>query len=243
MFCIGTHYLPFTFQGLESAPEVVKKCYDSLVKNLSKKEIIVITSENINQYVEFPDYIIDKWEKGIITNTHMTDLLRLELLIKYGGMWVDATVLCACPEEEIPHYFFDSDLFMFQCLKPGRNGHSTYISSWLMSAKSNNKVLMATRHLCYAYWRKNMKMMDYFLLHDFLSIVLEYYPDEWNRIIPFDNATPHLLLLRLFDAYDETMWLAIKEQTPFHKLSYKFDSDKFKLSGTYYDRVINKGCI
>ena len=54
--------------------------------------------------------VMEKWEKGIITHTHMTDLLRLELLIKYGGMWIDATVLCTAKEEEIPCYFFDSDL-------------------------------------------------------------------------------------------------------------------------------------
>ena len=228
------------FQGMASAPEVVKRCHSSLLENLPEREVIVITSENINQYAELPDHIIDKWKKGIISNTHMTDLLRLELLIKYGGMWLDATVLCTCQEKEIPHYFFDSDLFLFQCLKPGRDGHSTYISSWLMSAKTNNKILMATRHLCYKYWEENSKMMDYFLLHDFLSIVLEYYSDDWNKIIPFDNATPHLLLLRLFDPYDEKTWLAIREQTPFHKLSYKFDSDKFKLPETYYSKIIKK---
>lgn len=228
------------FQGLEVAPEVVKMCYKSLKKNLRHKEIVVITSENYSEYVDFPDYIIEKWKKNIITNTHMTDLLRLELLIKYGGMWVDATVLCSCSEEEIPSFFFDSDLFLFQCLKPGRDGNSTYISSWLMSAKTNNKILMATRHLCYEYWKKNTKMVDYFLLHDFLSIVLDFYPEEWGKIVPFDNATPHLLQLRLFDPYDERMWLAIKKQTPFHKLSYKFDNEQFKRKETYYDNIIRQ---
>lgn len=82
--------------------------------------------------------------------------------------------------------------------------------------------------------------MDYFLLHDFLTIVLEYYPDEWKKIVPYDNATPHLLLLRLFDTYDEMMWSAIKQQTPFHKLSYKFDSEQFKMTGTYYENVVLK---
>lgn len=143
------------FQGIEAAPEIVKKCYKSLEKNLPNKEIVVITSENFSEYVDFPDYIIEKWKKNIITNTHMTDSLRLELLIKYGGMWVDATVLCSCPEEEIPHYFFDSDLF--QCLKLGRDGHRTYVSSWLISAKTNNRILMATKYLCYEYWKKIRK--------------------------------------------------------------------------------------
>lgn len=222
------------FQGIENAPELVKGCYESIKKNLSNREIILITFENMNEYVQFPDFIIEKWKSGIITHTHLTDLLRLEVLIKYGGLWLDATVLCTSSEEDIPEYFFDSELFFFQSLKPGRDGKATYFSSWLINAKSNNKVLMATRELCYAYWKRNNKMDDYFLLHDFLSIVLDKYEDDWKKIIPRDNATPHILLLRLFDIFDEKMWDCIRVQTPFHKLSYKIKDSQVKKSGTFY---------
>lgn len=226
------------FQGIDNAPDLVKKCYQSVIDNNSDKEIVLITSDNISEYVEFPDFINAKWKKGQITHTHMTDLLRLELLIKYGGMWLDATVYCST--SNIPHYFFESDLFFFQCLKPGRDGHANYISSWLMTAKSNNRILMATRELCYDYWRQNDSLCDYFLLHDFLSIVLDQFEDEWKRIIPRDNATPHELLLRLFDEYDEKMWTAIKEQTPFHKLTYKFSEGQTEKDNTYYKKIFHE---
>ena len=81
------------FQGMENAPELVQKCYQSVNEHLIDREIHLITAENLSQYVRFPDYILEKWKKGIITNTHMTDLLRLELLIQYGGMWLDATAV------------------------------------------------------------------------------------------------------------------------------------------------------
>ena len=97
---------------------------------------------------------------------------------------------------------------------------------------------MATRELCYEYWKKNYSMDDYFLLHDFLSIVLDKYVDEWKAVVPRDNAAPHILLLRLFDQYDEGMWTAIKMQTPFHKLSYKFENSKEVLRETYYKKVV-----
>lgn len=218
-------------QGIENAPDVVKQCYQSVVKNNPNKEIILLTADNINEYVQFPEYIIVKWKRGIITNTHITDLLRLELLIQYGGMWLDATVLCT---GSAPDYYFNSELFFYQTLKPGRDGHCNYISSWLMEAKTNNKILMATRELCYEYWKENDSMWDYFLLHDFMSIVLEYYPNEWKMVIPKDNATPHILLLRLFDKYDEKIYRAIIEQSPFHKLSYKFTKEQMALEGTNY---------
>lgn len=223
------------FQGLDKAPDIVKKCYESVKKNNPDKEVVVITSENVYNYVKFPEYIEQKWTSGIITHTHMTDLLRLELLIRYGGTWIDATVFCS--SSEIPTYLFDSDLFFYQLLKPGRDGNATYFSSWFMSAKTNNKILMATQVLCYEYWKGNNTMWDYFLLHDFLSIVLEYYPDDWKKIIPRDNAAPHMLLLRLFDEYDKETWEAIKEQTPFHKLTYKFDESQTEIQGSFFNKI------
>lgn len=223
------------FQGMDNAPYIVKKCYNSVQENFPDKEIVVITSDNFTDYVDFPDYILDKWRAGMITHTHMTDLLRLELLIKYGGMWLDATVFCS--DSKVPEYFFDSDLFFFQTLKPGRDGHASYISSWLMSAKTNNRVLMATRSLLYAYWKKNKKMTDYFLLHDFFAIVLDHYPKDWRNVIPRDNAAPHVLLLRLFDEYDEGLWNAVREQTQFHKLTYKFTEADVARDDTFYSFI------
>lgn len=225
-------------QGMENAPELVQKCYESLKANLTGKEITVITAENMGQYVDFPDYVLDKWKKGIITNTHLTDLLRLELLIRHGGMWLDSTVLCTRPIEQIPGYYFDSDLFFYQFLKPGRDGHSHLCSSWLMSAKTNNKLLMAVRHLCYCYWKKENKMLDYFLLHDFLSICMEHYKDIQNAIVPCSNEAPHILLLRLFEPFDQKIYDAVLEQTPFHKLTYKFSPEQAQLPHTYYRHII-----
>lgn len=219
------------FQGMENAPELVRKCYKSVVENNPNSEVIVITTENMFEYVKFPDYVVEKWKKGEITHTHMTDLMRLELLITYGGLWLDATVFCT---GKAPDYFFNSNLFFYQCLKPGRDGHGNFISSWLINAKTNNKVLMATRDLCYEYWKTNDSMWDYFLFHDLLCIALERYEDEWKKIIPRDNATPHLLLLRLFDQYNEQMWNAIKSQTQFHKLTYKFDQREIDKKDTFY---------
>ena len=115
-------------QGLENAPVLVKKCYQSLEENLTDKEIIVLTEENYREYVRFPEYIQKKIDSGIITRTHMSDLLRLELLIQYGGTWIDATVFCS--GGRIPTYMFDSDLFFFQVLKPGRDGEASVMSSF-----------------------------------------------------------------------------------------------------------------
>lgn len=226
------------FQGMENAPKLVQKCYKSIKENLSDREIVLITLENMYEYIQFPEYIQDKIDRGIIKGAHLSDLLRLELLIQYGGTWIDATVFCS--GKNIPNYMLDSELFLFQCLKPGRDGHSTVISNWFITAYSSNKILAAVQYLLYAYWKENDELVDYFIFHDFFQMVIERYPDEWNKVVPFSNSTPHILLLKLFERYNYFMWNEITAQTPFHKLSYKFEVSKTLEAGTYYDHIMKE---
>lgn len=227
----------FWWQGMENAPAIVRKCYQSVVDNLSGWEITIITEQNYKDYVSFPNHILERFKKGHITLTHFSDLLRLELLIEHGGLWLDATVLCT--SGDIPKSILNSDLFVYQALKPGADGRAIVMSSWCMYAKTNNKILMATRMLLYKYWEKNVKMDDYFLLHQFFTIVCNKYSEEAKQIPPFCNSTPHILLLHLFDEFDEQFWEELKRMTCFHKLSYKLDNEKLKIKGTFYDQIVN----
>lgn len=225
------------FQGMEQAPEIVKKCYASMTSNIKDREFVIITEENYKNYVTFPSFIQKKYEGGIITKTHFSDLLRLELLIRYGGTWADSTLYCS--SSDIPSYFFDSDLFLFQCLKPGLDGHCTSISSWFITAKSNSPILRLTRDLLYNYWEHNDKMINYFLIHDFFQLAIETFPEEWAEVVPFSNSIPHILLLRLFEPYNPTIWNAVKEMTPFHKLTYKFDAEYVNKENTYFKHLFD----
>lgn len=226
------------FQGMDSAPLVVKKCYKSICKYLKDFEIIVLTSESIGEYVILPEHILEKWKTGIITNTHFSDLLRLAVLNEYGGTWLDATVLCT--GGNIPSYMLESDLFFYQVLKPGRDGSTLNISSWLLTASSNSKILNSVQHLLYEYWRNNNSMVDYFLIHIFMELACNYYKNEYNEVIKFCNSMPHVLLLEMFEQYNEEKFKAIKAITPFHKLAYKREQRDIERLGTYFDVIINQ---
>ena len=168
----------------------------------------------------------------------MSDLLRLELLQRYGGTWIDATVFCT--SKMIPTYMLDSDLFLFQCLKPGRDGQPSTISNWFMTAKPNQKFIFMMRELLYDYWKNNDEVVDYFIFHDFFQMLIDRYPAEWNKVVPFSNSVPHILLLRLFDEYNDEIWNAVVQMTPFHKLTYKFDNSETLKTNTYYQRIMEK---
>lgn len=224
-------------QGIEQAPDIVKYCYHSVQKNLGNRELILLTDDNYKDFVNFPVHIQEKIDSGIITKTHMSDLLRLELLTEQGGTWIDATVYLS--SSEIPDYMFDSELFIFQKLKPGLDGHSKSISSWFISSCTNHPILVLTKELLYEYWKNNNSMVDYFLMHDFMELAIETYPREWKKVVPFSSSTPHILLLRLFEKFDELIWDSLISQTPIHKLTYKFDKDQ-DLENCFYNHLINE---
>jgi len=225
------------FQGIENAPILVKECYKSIHKHLSNREVILLTDENIKEYVDLPKHILEKRNNGIISNTHFSDILRVEILINYGGTWIDSTVLCT--GGNIPEYLFNSELFLYQILKPGRDGHTITTSSWFMSSTTNNKILLITRDLLFEYWKKNNHLIDYFLLHFFIEIVLNAYPEEREKIIKFCNSIPHILLLDLFETFDENKYAYMNQMTSFHKLNYKRPEQELSKKGTYYDVIIN----
>jgi hypothetical protein len=224
------------FQGLENAPEIVKVCYASVQKNLPDKEIVLLTDENISDFVEFPEFILEKRKRGLISNAHFSDLLRLELLITHGGTWIDSTVLLT--SDKLPSAFFESDLFFFQKLKPGKDGHALRMSSWFINAKKGNATLKRVQECLYKYWAKNDKLIDYFLIHVFMDTILDEHLGVANNIPPFDSGAPHSLLLRINDTYDKKMFENIKEASSVHKLSYK-DIDK-NTKDTYYNAIKTK---
>lgn len=222
-------------QGIENAPEIVRKCVDSIKENFKNRNIVFLTEENYKDYITFPAYIQKKIDSGVISKTHFSDLLRLELLLTYGGIWIDATVFMT--GSNISKMITDADLFMFQELKPGRDGHCMPMSSWFIISKTNNLILYTTRELLYEYWKRNDSMIDYFLIHHFLNISRLHFEEEWNKIPKYSNGDAHLLLLELFEEYDEERFNEMKRITSVHKLSYKFTEEQMNKKGTYYDRL------
>lgn len=225
------------FQGMEQAPELVQRCYRSLQENLPDREIVLLTKENYRQYITLPDHIEEKASKGIIPNAHFSDLLRLELLLRHGGTWIDSTVFCS--GGQIPSYMLDADLFMFQTLKPGLDGHATCVSNWFITASTNQPILGLTQALLYDYWKRNNSLIDYFIFHLFFQLATEAYPESWSKVVPFSNAVPHILLLRLLEPYNKDIWESTCAMTPFHKLSYKLDESKLQQQDTYYWHLLH----
>lgn len=225
------------FQGEEKMPELIKACLNSVRQNLPDKTIIILTDNNINEYIHFPSYIIEKRNKGIITHAHYSDLIRTELMCNYGGLWLDATVLCT--SKDVPKSIFNSDFFVYKAFDLLKHDINYIVSSsWLIYSKSNQKIMLLTRKLLYEYWKTEEKLSDYFLFHIFFAISTQRYRNEWDAIPLFNNHSPHTLQLEFNKKYSEERWNEICGMSCFHKLNHHIDYSK--TGDSFYKHVLVK---
>lgn len=220
-------------QGEEAAPPLCKACLASMREHLPEYEIRVVTLQNMLEFVHLPQFILDKYERGIISRTHFSDILRTLLLIEYGGVWIDSTVYCTGYNVPI----FEYPLFVYQNWKL-KISQTMVASSWLISARKNDPILCAVRDLLFAYWNENDSLLNYFLFHFFFKMAAEHYFEHWKAVPRFSNTPPHILQREIFDVYDEERFKQIKQMADFHKLSYKCNTEGRNLTGSYYDKIV-----
>jgi hypothetical protein len=223
-------------------PEIVKACFKSVKEHSSGYDVVLITEENIDDYINFPEHIMKKYHNGLITKTHFSDLMRISLLINYGGIWLDATVFLS---GDIPKYVLDSDLFMFKTSNWDENVFLP-ASSWFIVAKKRNPILIKVFNVLSKFWENETDMMHYYLLHISLLYVIKNNPDLeklWNSMLYKNNSDPHVLQFKLFDEYTESMREYIWQSSFVHKLSHYFNylenyESLLNKEGTFYQYIL-----
>jgi len=228
-------------QGIDRAPKIVKACYNSLKRNLPDREIKVIDGVNWSEYVELPEYIVKKWEKGRIPAAMFSDLLRLQLLIKYGGTWIDSTVLCTgFNGSKVQEFkaFLDADLFLFQYTKKGCIPVS--ISNWFIAACTNNEVLILMRDILFAYWKDYDCTLDYYIFHLFFAQISKEYPEAIANM-PYGQSMNSLMLLHNWnERFNQQKWDRLILNVCFHKLAFRIGEDVINNKNNYYNYILTE---
>jgi hypothetical protein len=104
-------------------------------------KINIITRDNVINYVD--EDFMKKYEK--LDNTRFSDFLRVYLLIKTGGLWMDPSCLILKPKfiddyyDEMIKYKYDVCLFEFK--DKTENSKFPYLENWFIMAKKDSKLL------------------------------------------------------------------------------------------------------
>lgn len=230
------------WQGIDNAPEIVKACVSSVQRHSAGREVIIITSDNVNDYASIPEWFLDKVNSGVISRTHLSDLLRFSLLAQYGGIWLDATFYC-CRDLSSPVYSAP----VFSIKRPDYlHGSiaSGYFANYSLGCDDAHRgVFAAFRDFFLEYWSRNDYLIDY-LLSDYL-IVLAGRHDERTKdsiaAIEPNNPMCDELFKILGKPFDADEWNRLKADTDLFKLTWK-QSFPIDCSGreTFYGKLLKR---
>lgn len=208
------------YQGEEQAPPLVKACFRSMRRHL-RQELVVLDADTLFDWISLPDHIVEKWRSGKIAHTQFSDICRIELLYRHGGLWFDATDFVTAP---VPQYIMDQDLFLFMAGEKIRGSYA-FIQSCFIRGRKGNPVLGVWREANSIYWKEENSKINYFVHHMLLRLAVEVNPvaaENFAKMTKVDQDPTHSLWGdHCVDPYDEKTFADLTSDAFFQKTNYK----------------------
>ena len=233
-------------QGEAAMPEVVKVCYQQLRSVVPpSRQVILITWDNLKEYADIPDYIIEKLRKGLMSYTHFSDILRFTLLAKHGGLWVDSTVYVSSP---IPESIFNKPYFSVRT-EFGAETEYKYDGvnrglwkCFIIGAAPHSLWLSCARDIIFEYWKNNNFFIDYFIVEYILLLIYDQIGLVRRQVNSSVEIAPHLYALEKLRncAFNQSDYAKLCNECQWYKLSYKLKSENVTSQGdlTYFGYIM-----
>lgn len=188
----------FWAQGVDNLPKLQQLSLESLKRYYSDYNIILLDINNYSNYVELDTRILRLYKDGLITTQTFSDILRFNLIYKFGGVWCDFTMVhfSRLPLfEYIQKYGFWSINHDSKAKEQlwGKVYPVTY-TTFFFAANKGNANMKACVDFYNAYYKKYNYAIDYFM-NDYMLILCmknKLNNDQINKI-PFINASPFVL--------------------------------------------------
>ena len=208
--------------GLDDAPALVQQCVKSIYKESQNHPVHILTQDNITEYIEIPEYFIEKVQKGTMGLAHLADYIRVSVLNQYGGLWLDGTIFCS---DTIPEWYFE--LPFFTCKSEYRE--SKYLShyQWVtfcIGGWKGNVFYSFLKRAFEVYWSQNDTAIDYLFFDYLIFIGKEQIPSIKMLMDSVPLNTPHRDDLQAaFNAClpAEDFDNQLHQDTPINKLSWR----------------------
>ena len=225
-------------QGTKEAPKIIKKCLLSVKEQMKGYKQIVLDYNSIKDYVELPDRYYRLLEDKKMKIAHFSDVLRVYLLEKYGGTWIDSTIYLT---DKIPDEIMNSNFCILQKdILSDLSGNNN--SFFFIHNKEYSAHIAMMKNILDKYWAENDFVINYFMfehISTMLSQIKGELKDEWDNMPRYSAEITGELQKHLFDEFKIDEFEKIKKLTPIHKLTYK-KPKKTAQKNTYYDYILNE---
>ncbi|EOV0646815.1 capsular polysaccharide synthesis protein [Cronobacter turicensis] len=230
------------FQGLEHAPALVKQCVESVKCHTPDANVIVLTDENIPQYLNLPEHITTKYQAGLISKAQYSDIVRCSLLYQYGGIWMDATVFMT---RSLPESFFENKFSSLRFTSSSQDNALSqgYWTAYFLAAQQGNTLVKLVRDILYRYWQEHDALIEYFLIDYSFLYAREQVPAfrEMMNVQPVTGENRFLIRQFINSAPTETALNALNnDPVGIYKLSHK---EKYLMTDngkpTLYSIILN----
>lgn len=125
------------WHSLNEMPKLVQDCIQSWRDHNENDYIInVITSKTLSKYVGFQEAWKIKHWKFIDSVQRVSDLVRLSVLSKYGGIWLDASCLCFESFDWVHELCVDTIFYHIQDIS-----HEIVPESWFIACSRENEYI------------------------------------------------------------------------------------------------------
>ncbi|WP_298636792.1 capsular polysaccharide synthesis protein [uncultured Umboniibacter sp.] len=135
----------FWHDGEENAPPYIQACLKTWRDKNPEWFLEVLTYDTISSFLPLDNLIGDHWTE--IPVQAFTDLIRINLIAKYGGVWIDATCICKTPLDYWLPRLMQGGFFAFDRPGPGRE-----ISSWFLSGSEDSYIVNRWKSHCNNFW-------------------------------------------------------------------------------------------
>lgn len=161
-------------QGWTEAPVLVRQCRDSWERLNPGYEVRALDRNTLLDHLSFPKEIT--FDRPDLPVQKVAALARLELLRRHGGVWTDATVMCATPLDRWIAPYLDGGFFCFR-----NPGIDRLASNWFIAARQDSLILQ----------RLHQSFLDFFVENTFANQCTPYgreliaqYSARWCKDVP-----------------------------------------------------------
>ena len=244
-YSVITEKLPvwvFWWQGENALPYPIDICIRSIKEQINNREIHVVTRDNIFEFIEVPDFMLRKVESGDMSYAHFADYIRVCLLEKYGGLWIDsAFFLVNNIGDKINGYKFYS-------IKHG--GRRPWVASYdlwsisLLACAPHYRLMIIMKKLFEAYWSREKVEIAYLFSDYMISLVYDLDAGFRNDIaaMPDNNLDCFIMHVIGDETVDDEKLKKLTNENDLFQLTYK-RAWKTELNGeyTFFSALVNGG--